>query len=129
MEITINVGELKAILIENLVAHEKDHAQAVKDFKDKVERELAKAHKKLAETDWSKRGSKRKIQYGDSAGSIYVKVTLVPCYASEYERAIRALNYHTEDTIKLNERQYQQFIDNEWEWSEDYNNSKLEYLK
>lgn len=48
-------------------------------------------------------------------------------HQKDYEKAIKILDFECKNTIVLSEKDYKQYLLDEWEWTRSFNNSILEY--
>lgn len=112
--IKVSKSELLKTLRENLEAHQAAYAEARDGYKDALIAEIEAA---LA-----------KVKAGDLKYT-YSTLTVPVDHSKDYQRAISMLEYSVEDTVLLEERDFQQFVQDEWAWKEAFAASNLQYSK
>ena len=96
----------------NLVDHKKDHKEAMKDF--------WRATIKSAEIKLKQLKKKERE-------SLSVHLSKPEDHSSDYEDFISALEFAQEETIELTIREYKRYVNNSWEWMENYELAKMSY--
>lgn len=102
MKTTVRKEELITILRDNLVTHEQAYREAVEGWKESVKESLSR----LLE----------KVDSGTTKVSIHENIP--ESHASDYLRAIRMLELTTDEAVTLDDREADQLIMDEWDWSE-----------
>ena len=106
----------KKQLLETLKANKESHVgtfeQVLSDYRDEAVRLLEEHIDRIR---------KGKVEH--------VMVTLPPPknYEEEYNRAIRMVEWNTEDKIKLDEHTFDQWVMDNWSWKRDFNQTVATY--
>lgn len=48
--------------------------------------------------------------------------------SKDYEQAIQMLEFHSENTMPLDQQQFSAFVQDKWDWSSNWNSSNSKYL-
>ncbi len=123
MEIRVNIPELLTILAKNREQHEIDYKEAVEKYLSLVSRQASMININAAEALSS---FKTKTQFWTFPDT-YISAPKPEKFLAEYDRAIKMLKMHVEPTILLSEKQYKNFIDDEWQWSQHFASNTLSY--
>ena len=109
------VSELIPILEKNKNAHRKVFEAAVEGFRKK---QIEKFNEGIQEL-------KRKGKLGTSYA--YIVLSLPFDATKEYEQVIQMLEMTTETIIDLTQKQFGQYIRDEWDWGERFSSSNDRY--
>lgn len=119
MQLSVDTLALKDKLQSNLEKHRKDYKEA-----------LAGYHKDLL--DLASRIAKgvAKFDVGGPIVDLYKLNIPVPpkSYEDHYLNAIAAIKYHTLATIELDSKSVRSYMDDQWDWKNDFINSNSKYL-
>ena len=110
--VIVDKGNLIMVLLQNQHSHREVYEKATVIFREKATRAL----EDLIE----------KVQSGEHV-SLVVPMLVPEDHTADYERAIRMLQMHTEDTIQLSEEAYARLVDDEWEWTQRWFQNTLSY--
>ena len=116
MKVVIETTNLLAILKKNMIKH-------VENFDKAVERYRAQAMKAL-----QKRAAEFETSPGDKLPDLGFRLPTPISYEKDYTRAIAMLTMHKGDTIELGQDLFSRFIEDEWDWSRQYEVSTLGYV-
>lgn len=111
--ITVNKAELLATLENNLSQHEEEYAQALVKYREKLIEEL---DGKLADAKAGK-----KVDH-------MLRLPIPQSYAESFQTAIEMLQWSVDDEVELDQRDFQRFVQNQWEWAQQYAASNAVYL-
>lgn len=100
-KVTVKKDELLSTLKTNLETHKKDYDEALAGFKTTAKEKLEE-HLELLNTT-----GKVVLQLG---------LTVPVEYSKEYNRVIRMLEMSTADEISISERQFNQYVMDDWNW-------------
>ena len=48
-------------------------------------------------------------------------------YATSYDTAIKMLNWHDQDTVELDAKHYNAYVEDEWDWTNEFKNTSSSY--
>ncbi len=115
VRVKVKRDELLKILHINLEAHKKAHQEAVKGW----ELEVVSACEQLIAT--AEEGKLKDLK------PIFKHGARPASHAKEYERVSAMLRHHTEEDIELDERNFDQYVNDNWEWKEQWSTSNAGY--
>lgn len=107
-QMNFKTSDLIAKLEENLEKHVAEYNEAVIGYKEKIEETLRNALKKFKadNTVYDK--------------SFALSLTTPVSYAKEYTTVIQMLKFCTDDIITLDRRNFENFVLDEWTWSNSF---------
>ena len=105
MQVECNVETVLDILRKNKA----EHADMVKEAKE--------GYLKAAEAHLKK--ELLRLKDGQIKG-LYVRLDAPKDYTSEYKTVIKMLEMHTDDTITMNANEVRMFIEDKWDWRQDF---------
>jgi hypothetical protein len=110
-------SDLKEKLLANREAHIKQYAEAKVGFYLAVEESLDKSRNALnAQKD---AGTVANVLFNEIAPESHLK---------EYDRALHKLELSVDDVIELSDQDFQQYVQNEWNWSARWEMSNSKYV-
>jgi hypothetical protein len=107
-QITVDKTELLAKLEQNRADHRRIFEEALKGFQRESLSEL------YAEIDRIRKGINR---------SVYVAKPIPKDHTRDYDRAIAMVNMAVGDTISLSERDFAQYVMDDWGWQKEFLNN------
>jgi hypothetical protein len=111
MRIQANKAEVLATIKKNRDEHLEIVAEAREGYLEKAELLLKE---KIAEIEEAKKAQGRRI------GSIRIDLTEPGDHTGDYNTIIRMLELHQGDTIELNSDEVRQFLENKWDWMDQF---------
>ena len=100
------------IIKENMVKHEETYEKAWQGYQDLVVKTLKKNLKAIKD-------GKRV--------SVYVHENVPVNHTVDYQRAIEMLNHSVEDYVFLNTEDYSRYVQDNWEWKQQWTTSNSKY--
>lgn len=116
-KIQVSKQELLEKLRENKAIHIKEYKEVYAEYQSDT---IAKMKKLLAAA--KKVEPLTPIQYN-------TELTPPQTHAEDYEIVIQMLEFSVEDTVEIDQRQFEQYILNKWDWTRRFEMSKTAYLK
>lgn len=113
--VNVNREELLKVVKANSIQHQKDYAVMIVEYK----RELLMAMDAL----------KEKTLEIDSGFSTVIDLTEPQNNSKEYDKVLSKLEMSVDEIIVLDDREYEQYVLDNWSWSSRFNLSKTSYLK
>src|SRR3954465_4167150 len=102
MDVTVQVADLREILIANRAKHKGEFEVAFERYRDAAilwfEERLSVLEKGEAPDTW-------------------FRLPLPEDHTDDYDRMIHMLDMHTEKTIGLSGHEYQNYVDDQWPWT------------
>jgi uncharacterized protein YdiU (UPF0061 family) len=95
------------ILKKNRTKHKAEFEVAVKEYRAKVKLELATIMKKLISVN-------DKVEGKDKDTQLYLQAP--KNYLTEYDRTIKMLEMDTEDSVLLDESEFERYVEDSWSW-------------
>jgi len=114
-QVNINKSKLLAILTANKAEHKDIFLAAQKKFRE-VAIKMLDASLKAARTG-------RPFQL-----SAFTELVEPQDHTAEYDRAIRMLEMSEDAVITVTDREFQNFVEDRWEWSRDWAFSNMKYV-
>jgi predicted phage-related endonuclease len=111
--ITVNKEELLNTLERNQTQHETDYADALVAYRAKLIEEL---DQKLADAKAGK-----KVDH-------HLRLPIPESYAESFQTAIEMLQWDVAAEVQLDQRDFQRFVQNQWEWQHQFAASTAAYL-
>ena len=112
MNIKVKVSELQEILTKNRAIHEEDYVEARVKYLTMAREEVMTMREQIDLGKFPK---------------IAIKVPRPEKFTAEYDRTLRMLELHQEDTITLSDKQYVNYVDDNWTWSHRFISNTLSY--
>jgi hypothetical protein len=116
--ITVPRQKLIATISGNRERHIRAHDKAVKGWRSKQIETVQRASVKAM----------RNARAGRQV-SLVVSLPKPSSYVKQYDRVLGMLRMDTSPTIKLTAQDYDRFVKDEWEWSNEFANSTIGYIK
>lgn len=113
MEVVVKKADLLKALRANRAQHKSDYEAAVLAYQDKVVQTL---EERLAA---AKRGEK--VPHS-------LDLPIPEQHVADFDRIIRMMEMHVGDTFELEEYQFSQYVQNEWEWRRSFLANTTSYL-
>ena len=117
-EVTVNKDNLRAIVATNRTVHEATYRTAAEAYLQAAEAKLARLMDEVADADPD----------GDLP-KLYVQLPVPERHLAEYDRALGMLDLHTEDEVTLDSATYRNLVDDEWDWTRQWDASTAAYLE
>lgn len=111
--ITVNKEELLRTLRENKAEHEEQYKAASVAYRKKL---VAQLEKKLAK---AKAGKNVKT---------YFTLPEPEKHTDSFETAIQMLEWEEDSVVRLDSRDFQRFVQNQWEWAHSFASNTGSYL-
>ena len=118
--IRIKKLQLKEKLEENLKLHDDVYNEALDAYWDEVSRDL---------NHWVK-SAKREIKERDiTHGGIRININIdaPENHSRAYENAIQQLEYEVNDIVELDQREFNSYVLNQWDWVDSFVMSNSKY--
>lgn len=117
---------IKSELIEKMRAnreqHERDYLEAAGKYRDAIVSELrARASKIARSADESDPG-----KIDDINPDVYLPVP--ERFTDSYDKAIAALEWHQGDQVELDQKEFERWVLNEWEWKRSFAANTQSYV-
>lgn len=112
-EVVINKNQLIECVKTNREQHLAEYNEARANYRVEATRLLKEELEKLGSD------ANHEVQFRERAPH---------CHVKDYDRALGMLAMSAEDNIKLDARQYDALVRNDWEWREDWRFSNAKYL-
>jgi Fe2+ transport system protein B len=141
-EVRVDKQKLKATLAANLKQHEANYKEAVEGYKEQAKKKLNKAHEKAKKALEENVGKLlTKIEGFDPSERLHQTdhVTLVESismslavprnFADHYRAAIAMAEWETAPTIVLSGEEFQCFVRDIWDWTDEFRMSTAAYMK
>lgn len=111
--ITVNKDELLIKLRANRENHVAEYEEAKANYRDKVVAAL-----------------KERAMDIQKGGDVNIRFDLPEprSFADQYDDAIAMLEWHQDDEIDLDHGEFQQFVQNQWHWSQQFAGVTQQYL-
>jgi len=113
-EITINKKNLVTTLYKNMETHNKEYNEVMVKY-------LAMAVKAVDKL-------LKKLKKGEVNTSLYIDLQKPKSNVQDYKTAIEMLELEVNTNVTISEREFRQYIKNEWEWTRSFEFSKTTYL-
>lgn len=120
LEIEVNKQKLLEALRANKQAHIQAHAEAVENWKKDVKERISNAATDINQDNYR--------PFIKRSHKVFNIPAIPQSMEKDYDRAISMLEWHTEDTILLDQQKFNAFINDEWEWKSHWNNTNSMYL-
>jgi hypothetical protein len=106
----VRKDELLAILQENRAKHRRVFEAAVEGWSAEVSRQLDAAKQRILQ-------GKRQ--------NVYISLPVPKDHTRDYDRAIRSVTMHVENTIRLSDTDMAQYVEDDWSWRREFTASAL----
>jgi len=113
--ITVDKAQLLAQVRENLDMHVREYSEAVVGWRQAVFDKLSEL------TQLHGAGESINLYLGS-------EFSKPQSYAKSYMRAIEMLKWDTSSTVTLDEKTFQQLVQDDWEWSSQFKYSSSQYM-
>lgn len=110
--VKIKTSELLTVLRKNRETHQSDYNLSITGYRETVLKQIKQALKKA--------------QAGEDVNSMVSAVKPVN-YAKSYDTVIRMLEMNSEDAVELTMQEFSQYVEDEWNWKQNFNTTKLLY--
>ncbi len=110
MTTVLDKEQVLSRLKTNKEEHEKIYKEAVFGFKERCEKQLSKALEKCNGTE-----------------DIYLSLRAPRNYGSAYETAIEMVEFNKREEIELSANEFAMFMQDRWDWMDDFLNSSIDY--
>jgi len=123
-EVTVNKIKLLDILHENREKHIKAFQDTIEGWRQRAHKELLEASVLVAEMDLSRKAVLKpspKIELHDA-------FDCPKCHVRDYDRAIAMLQMSVETDVTISAREFDQFVNDQWDWSEQFLFSNAKYI-
>lgn len=114
-QVIVNKAELLVILKKNKAEHREVFLEAQKKFREVVIEELD------AQLKAARDGQPVMLER-------FTRLIQPQDYTAQYERAIRMLEMSVHTTVEINDREFQNFVEDVWDWSRDWAVSNSNYV-
>lgn len=118
---SVNVNRLELLekLKENLKIHQAEYAEAVLEYRARLEEDLKLALKRVKNTEDGEIEKKLK--------DFRFTITFPPNHEKDYIEVIEMLEMSVDDTINLDAESFRAYIKNEWVWKAHFEMAKMAY--
>lgn len=112
--VKIKRNELYNAVTKNLTQHKKDLHLAKKERRQKI---VDRMNIEIAKI----------LEDGDYQPPTNVSIVQVPDHSGDYQRVIRMVDMSVEDVIELTAREFDQYIMDNWNWKDIFNETIMSY--
>lgn len=132
-KIEVNRAKLIEILKSNRDKHGKDYLEAVDGYKEMAINKLQEAHEEAKKTleknvvkgleslnDFDAANPKKGSDYLTLVNAIHVELKVPRNFTDKYDAAIDMAVWDVRETLELTQAEFQCFVRDIWEWSEDF---------
>lgn len=140
-KVQVNRLSLIETLKANRERHIANHAAALRAYKDVAAKKLSDAHgeaiksleknlaRNLAELeDFDPEAAHKRADYLCLVQQINVELKVPRNYSKEYDAAIAIAEWDVRDVLELSHAEFQCFVRDVWEWSDDFRASTMSYV-
>lgn len=113
-KVKIDKKRLMDRLIENSIIHEREYNKALADYRKAATIEL---NNLLA-----------KLENGEKI-SKYLKTEPPTCHLADYSRARQMLEWSLDNEVELTEKEFECFINDNWDWKEHFRAVNSSYFR
>lgn len=110
--VTVNPTELLKVVSKNLETHKKDYKESIEGYYEEVSREL--------------KSTLKSVKAGEDF-SLNFRLYKPENHSADYERVIKMLEMTIEDEIELTTHEFDNFVMDNWSWSESFGMTKTMY--
>lgn len=103
--VVVKKNRLLETLKENKATHEEDFELAWKGFKEKAIHNFEERLKQL-----------KSLKKGQEI-NLFVNLDMPQNHADDYQRAIEMLDWEVGDEVELQQREFQQYVQDQWGWT------------
>ena len=103
--ITVKKTELLSIIQENRTTHRTTFEEALKGFKAAAISQLESLLNRLRQ---------------GKAANVSLHLPIPQDHTPDYDRAVRMLELHTEDTLCLTEHEFAKYVMDDWNWKREF---------
>lgn len=115
MGVTLRITARKNAVLETIRKNREEHLEIVAEARrGYLEKATALLKEKLEKVEEAKQAQGRRI------GSLRVELQEPGDHTSEYDTVIRMLELHQGDTAELNADEVRQFLENKWDWMDQF---------
>ena len=105
-------NDLIDIIRKNMLTHKQNYEKAWEGF--------VKLAVETLEKNLENVRNKKKV-------SVYVNETIPKDMTPEYERALGMLSHHNDEYVFLNAEDYSRYVEDNWEWKQNWTSSNSKY--
>lgn len=137
----VDRSKLTQKLLSNKVKHIQRYEEAMAGYKDELRGKIEAAFKKAQEElpnrlssilekidGLDEEGIRKQRDSFTVADAIYVEMPVPRLHADAYDAAIDMAHWDTRDTIELNNSEFQKFIRDKWDWSNQFHEVTGSYI-
>lgn len=124
-EVRVKKSELLDILRTNGQKHVQEYQEAIEGWRVETLKELSKLSRKVKKLDLENAVDLTENDFPN----LWVSAAQdrPTCHAKDYDRAIAMLDMSTEDEVVISAREFDQFVNDEWDWKEAFTVSNAKY--
>lgn len=115
-KVTVNKADLREKLLENKADHEADFEITWKKYKSTLLERMNKLFKEA-----------RDLEPGDPIELGIYDLPMPENHAADYQRAIEMLDWETGDEVVLEEHEFKQFVQDDWNWKNAFQTANVMY--
>lgn len=129
LTIQVDVSTLLDTLATNREKHITAYNKAKKGYLKLLRRELEKKLENLTRKETGVRGRIKAFSNPNGSEADLTRITHQPprAYTEFYDQAIEMLEYADNQTVELNQQQFQEFVKDEWNWKAQFTTSNVAY--
>jgi len=116
MKIVANKKAVLDKLRENRAQHIANYEEALEVYKDEILDTLKQETKRVRATD------------AQNLEGVYISLSAPETHQKAYDTAITMLEYHVENTMELTSAQVRSFLQDEWDWSSQFEARTMSYV-
>lgn len=131
MNVKVNRQKILDIIRENRSNHEKEYRKACEVYWDDTRNDITSIQKKINEllaqkaTTISDLVSLNSKVYSISKEIMNIRIP--EQHLDDYDRVIRMLELSVDEDISLNENQFENYVQDKWDWSHSFLSNTLSY--
>lgn len=122
LEFSFVKDDVLARVEANREQHEKDYNDAIKGYWIELAEKLEELRDQLARSL-----AQAKNEENPDRLSFAIHLRKPQHYLDDYDRVIDMLKLTTEESIKLDESQYRQYVRDEWDWKQEFTQTNVAY--
>lgn len=111
--ITVNKAELLATLQTNKAEHRDQYEEALGKYREAL---IAELEEKLADAHQG-----NKVEH-------HLNLRIPESHLDSFETAIQMLEWEVEETVELDQVDFQRYVQNQWEWARSFASNTASYL-
>lgn len=112
--IKVNKVQLETALTTNREKHVLDYTAALEGYWKALEQKAETVLRRVKE---------RRVEDND----LYIMLPKPESHEADYDTALEMLEWHEGDTIEVSQTEFKQFVQDEWSWKRNFENTTIAY--